>query len=332
MIFRTQYRELIERIKRLKPLPHKGFDRYGLDKNQIYPEGVNFYKCLAEQLRSDFKNLSLTGNTPIASIGSCFAEHFAPYMISNGFNYLKEESNVYNFSANWGRVYTVPNLCQIIGYSTGDFPIVLEETACRSYKKRENGWFDPLRDGSPTLDKEMALSEINFHRCASRKVFATAKILIITLGQNEGWRDKETNFVWANRPPEDKLGKRFSYETFKDDLCLEILEKGFKTIFSFNPELKVLLTVSPVPLFATFHKRGIITESFVNKCLLRVVVEKVMKKFSNVYYFPSFEAVLAYNPYSLRADNRHVMPSMVDRILRLLEIQHTDRKNVESDE
>ncbi|MDQ1351107.1 MAG: hypothetical protein QG657_1409, partial [Acidobacteriota bacterium] len=34
---------------------------------------------------------------------------------------------------------------------------------------------------------------------------------------------------------------------------------------------------------------------------------------------PSFEMVLAYNPFSYRADNRHVMPRALKHIFRALD-------------
>ena len=61
-----------------------------------------------------------------------------------------------------------------------------------------------------------------------------------------------------------------------------------------------------------------ITQSFAGKCLLRAVAERITRTVPRVWYFPSFEMVLAYNPHTLRADNRHVKRSTVDRIFELL--------------
>jgi hypothetical protein len=63
----------------------------------------------------------------IASIWTCFAEEFTTYLKENpdAGTYLYQESNVFNSSANCGRVYTIKNLRQIIEYSLGSFELVL---------------------------------------------------------------------------------------------------------------------------------------------------------------------------------------------------------------
>ena len=48
---------------------------------------------------------------------------------------------IFNFSANWGRVYTVKNLRQIIDYSLNNTtPILIE--------KFKDNFFDPIREHS----------------------------------------------------------------------------------------------------------------------------------------------------------------------------------------
>jgi hypothetical protein len=274
----------------------------------------------------EFKYLTVDLKTPVASMGSCFAEEFAYHMLAKGFNYIRTEKK-HSSSANWGRVYTIPNLKQIVDYSSiPSYPIILEKTSSRSNKQEKSGWFDPLRDRSPLHpDEETAGLEIQKHRQASLEVFRKTEILVSTLGQNEGWRDKNTGLVWAQRPPSDILAanpQRFTFETFAQVNILADMKDILERLFQLNPSLKIILSVSPVPAFATFHKKPVIPGSFANKCILRVVVEEIKndEKFKQkVYYFPSFEMVLAYNPFSFRADNRHVMPRCLKHIFKALD-------------
>ena len=322
---KVKYQELKNYWSRKHPGPHQGVPGHGLEENQVYPYGENFIPSLGKVVEQEFEGLSLDPGTPIASIGSCFAEEFAHYMIEKKFNYLKTEKSRLGASANWGRVYTIPNLSQIVDYTLDDaYPLVIEKTERRSSKKEEKGWFDPLRDLSPLhQDQEKARAEIQTHRQASLKVFKEARILVITLGQNEGWHDQTNGLIWAQRPPGDILAAgadRFTFQTFKQPAIQELMRQSLTKLFNLNPGMRVILTVSPVPAYATFHKKPVITGSFANKCLLRLVAGEIADEFKGrVYYFPSFEIVLAYNPFSYKADNRHVMYRSLKRIFRVME-------------
>jgi hypothetical protein len=58
-----------------------------------------------------------------------------------------------------------------------------------------------------------------------------------------------------------------------------------------NPEARVILTVSPVPLIATAEPRHVLVSTIASKSILRVACEKIVKGCKNVAYFPSYEIV-----------------------------------------
>ncbi|HKC65154.1 MAG TPA: GSCFA domain-containing protein [Pyrinomonadaceae bacterium] len=306
----------IEDLRRRRPAPHRGLEQFGLARTQVYPEGINFDDCVRVGMAEQLKGLVIRRETPVASIGSCFADEFASHMRGTGFNYLVAESDVFPASANWGRVYTIPCLRQIVMYSTADdFAIPIEHSP--------DGWFDPLREQAiglfPTRDQ--AEAAIRSHRAASRRAFANARVLIVTLGQNEAWIDRQSGFVWAQRPPSAILEtdrERFEAKVFSFEEDTSWLEDLLMRLRGLNKELDVLLTVSPVASYATFCGTEVVTQSFAGKCVLRAVAERITHLMPRVWYFPSFEMALGYNPHTLRADNRHVKNSTVDRILNLL--------------
>jgi hypothetical protein len=252
----------------------------------------------------------------VVSIGSCFADEFASHMREGGLNYVTVEPGAFPASANWGRVYTIPCLRQIVMYSTApDFPMPIERSL--------DGWFDPLRE--PTVGHfptyEQAEAAIRHHRAASRRAFLDTRVLVITLGQNEAWMDGQSGLTWARRPPStllDASGERFKAQSFAFEDDASWLEDSLKRLRSVNPDLEVLLTVSPVASYATFSGNDAVTYSFAGKCVLRAVAERITRVVPRVWYFPAFEMALAYNPYTLAADNRHVKHSTVDRIFKLL--------------
>jgi hypothetical protein len=283
----------------------------------IYPYGNQFLSYLLTITKQQFKGLGYQLKTPVASIGTCFAEEFASHMKQSGGNYLYLEKNVFNSSANWGRVYTVPNLLQIIKYSvTDDVPFHIEQYG--------SSFIDPLRERSVGLYANIkdAQTAILSHRTASGNIFRQTEIMVITLGQNEAWFDKSKNIVWGSIPPSELLKKesvRFSPVQFDFQKNMTDLSLVIQILRSINSKLKIIFTVSPVAAYATFLNDNVITQSFAGKCTLRTCVQEVIKKYDEVYYFPSFEIVLSNNPRNFCADNRHVKRHCVNEIFSILD-------------
>jgi hypothetical protein len=140
------------------------------------------------------------------------------------------------------------------------------------------------------------------------------------LGQNEAWRDRRSGLVWARLPPKDASGDQdFVVETFSFEENCAVLERALRSLLDFNPELSIVLTVSPVAAWATFFDDDVVTRSFGNKCLLRAVASRMTEIFpERIGYFPSFEIVLADNSDTFKADNRHVKYGTVNRIFAAL--------------
>src|SRR2546421_1419455 len=233
-----------EDLRRRRAAPHRGLAQFGLARTQVYPEGVNFDDCVRLGMVDQLEGIVIRRETPVASIGSCFADEFASHMRMMKFNYVTSESDVFPASANWGRVFTIPCLRQIVMYSTADdFAIPIEHF--------HDGWFDPLREPAiglfPTRDETEAA--IRSHRAASRRAFANAQVLIITLGQNEAWIDRKSGFVWACRPPTAILEAtpgRFAARVFSFEEGTNWLEDALMRLRELNKDIDVLLTVSPV--------------------------------------------------------------------------------------
>lgn len=314
-VFRDRLRDARESLRRFFPGTLKGVDRYGLGITQVYPEGENFYPALELATFERFRTLEISAETPVASIGTCFAEEFAGFMKNAGGRYLLVEDNFFNASANWGRVYTIPNLRQIIEYSVSDVPPVIVEN--------EGRFIDPTREKSIGYfqTRTEAQKNITNHRALSRQVFESAEVLVITLGQNEAWEDKETGMVWGSLPPsglrtaqaESLRPVMFDYST-----CRTQLIEAITRLREVNPGLKIILTVSPVAAYATFTSNDVITQSMEGKCMLRTIAGEISRELENIYYFPSFEMVLCHNPSTFNADNRHVRRGTVARIFSLL--------------
>jgi arginyl-tRNA synthetase len=93
----------------------------------------------------------------------------------------------------------------------------------------------------------------------------------------------------------------------------DVLERMTKSIELINQHSKknILLTVSPIPLEATFTSNNAILANTYSKSTLRIVAEKLKEKFDNVDYFPSFEIALSGGINNFKFDNVHIEYDMV---------------------
>jgi len=314
---RNIFRDLRENLRWHIARKAAGRPGYGLERTQVYPDGHNFAPVLGEATAGKLQGLAMTAKTPVASIGTCFAEEFAMFMQKRGYNYISTEPDVFYASAKWGRVYTIPNFLQIVRYSfDADAPLVIENGP--------NGWFDATREYSAGTypDREAAEAATRLHRKASREAFTKASVLILTVGQNEAWVDCHSGTVWAQIPSRTLLEsgeRKFEPREFSYEENMSALSDAFATLFRHNPALQILVTVSPVASYATFRDSDVVSQSMANKCLLRVIIRDIVKKYpGKVFYFPSFELVLGLNRDAFRADNRHVKHARVDLIFETL--------------
>jgi hypothetical protein len=148
-----------------------------------------------------------------------------------------------------------------------------------------------------------------------------ADIVIITLGVSEIWFDKQTNLYLNVAPAETVVNfspQRFELRIFDYTETLKYLEKIYQLLSAnLTPQFRLLLTVSPVPLLATFRAQDVLLANSYSKSVLRTVVEEFMAHHSNkVSYFPSYETVNLTDPQLVWQDEdfRHVDHTMVNYI------------------
>ena len=74
-------RDALEFMPRNFPKPLAGMPEHLLTDTQIYPIGTNFNKALELATKKRFNTLLIQPDTTISSIGTCFAEEFATFMM-----------------------------------------------------------------------------------------------------------------------------------------------------------------------------------------------------------------------------------------------------------
>ena len=91
-----------------------------------------------------------------------------------------------------------------------------------------------------------------------------------------------------------------------------------------NPNVRLLFTVSPVPLVATYENRHVLVSTTYSKSAIRAALDEVVRKDDFADYFPSDEIVTGwYNKGRYFADDlRSVTQDGIDHVMRLFSWHH----------
>jgi len=151
---------------------------------------------------------------------------------------------------------------------------------------------------------------------------AQCQIIIITLGLIEVWRDTLTDtFINATPIPELFRACPDRYELHVSNFSQNQanLERIHELLERFgHPDMQIVVTVSPVPLIATFSNQDVVVANTYSKSLLRTVAQEWAAKHENVHYFPSYEIVQnSDRSGTWGPDLRHVKEEMRNHIMDL---------------
>ena len=250
-------------------------------------------------------------STKVSSIGSCFAEEILLWMKQNKFNVVKPH---------WGMVYNPKNIRLIVEggleydqfnpkerfWDFGDGDIRTP------YVKSSE--LAPTRLGS-TLEEAKAKEKELFSKFGN--TLRSVETLIITLGQTEYWAsEKQYPFYaapWTGIKGGDKNHKPYNL-SHKE--VVEELQNTINILKKHNPNINILISVSPVPLVASILKGSSAyiaagrAKSTLHSATLEVVDEN-----DKVYYMPSYEIVTSRPQTTFKPDGRHVLASTVSTIM-----------------
>lgn len=254
-------------------------------------------------------------DTPIASIGSCFARNVAQYLMENGYNYLVTEEPFQQASAHWDQVFNTACMRQIFEYT---FTETWKPTV-RWWPKEEHVQ-DPYRRDI-LYDRATCEKDFTRHRAASRRALGNAEVIICTLGLIETWRDKRDHMTYYRVPSPsvyDPEIHEFYVQVVSD--CLHDLKQIHHLLSIYNPEASLIVTVSPVPLFATFRTdTDVVSANALSKSTLRTAAEYFTHQYENAFYFPSYEYVQHGISQPWEDDNRHVTDDAISQVMHLFE-------------
>lgn len=254
--------------------------------------------------------LAIGKQDKVATAGSCFAQHIARTLSKSGFDYYVPESapsdatpeeayekNYGVFSARYGNIYTVRQLVQLIDRAYGRFSP--EE---QYWLRKDGAYVDPFRpqiEPAGFKDVESLLASRDVHFAAVREMLENMNVFVFTLGLTEGWRSKIDGAVFPLAPGVAGGELDFNQHEFVnfsvDDVTGDLL-RALDLIRAINPACSVILTVSPVPLIATYEPQHALVSTTYSKSVLRVAAQRVASIVRDVDYFGSFEIITgSYN-------------------------------------
>lgn len=278
---------------------------------------------------ADYDGPLIRPGEPVASAGSCFASNLVPFLERAGFEYLRTErrnpafSNVRpenlgydNFSAAYGNIYTPRQLLQLLRRCVGSFRPVEDRW------HTDAGVIDPYRPGlryHALTDREFDLLGAQ-HLRAVRRVFEEAKVFIFTLGLTEAWVSRLDGAVFPACP--GTIAGTFdealhAFVNFSVDEVTSDLDAFVTELCALNHGVRIILTVSPVPLVATATGKHVLPSSTYSKAVLRASAEEIVRRHASVSYFPAFEIVTgpqAPDAY-LEADRRSVTQEAIATVM-----------------
>jgi hypothetical protein len=240
----------------------------------------------------------------IATAGSCFAQHIGRTLRENDSKVIDLEPFVPGFSdtlaqrfghrlysARYGNIYTIRQFWQLLREAFGHI------SPAHPVWEKDGRFFDAFRpsvepDGLPTA-RDVVRHREN-HLKAVRTMIARADLMVFTFGLTEAWACRADGTVYPTAP--GTLAGSFDAQTyhFMNFGHAEVMQ-DFKQVRQFlkehNPEMKFLVTVSPVPLTATASGQHVEVATSYSKSTLRSVCGELSQKYADVDYFPSYEII-----------------------------------------
>ena len=280
---------------------------------------------------NDRPKFRLQAGDRVAMAGSCFAQHIGRYMRGVGLNpYIAEPAHPFMlhfegdadsyclFSARFGNIYTVRQCLELFQQAFAIVPPI------EDFVEQEGRWFDLLR---PSVEKRgfATLHEAKcdrlYHLSRVKSMFESADVLIFTLGLTESWYNAHLGYSYPACPGTVRGSYHPEEHHFRNLSCAEVvadLEALIAGLMTVNQALKIILTVSPVPLVATYTDNNVLVASTYSKSVLRAAVGEVEARHAHVAYFPSYEIIshpASFGQY-LASDLREVTERGVSHVMK----------------
>lgn len=248
----------------------------------------------------------ISKTTPVSAAGSCFAQHIGRALRTRGYNFMdfepapsllptdKHDRFSYGvYSARFGNIYTARQLLQLAQRAFGKF------VPHTDHWEQQGRYFDPFRPnvepgGFGSLGELRSMQAS--HLGAVRKLFKRSHVFIFTLGLTEAWLCKRDGAVYPICPG-TSAGKYNAEEhgfcNFTSRDVVADLHAFVRLVRRINQDIRIIFTVSPVPLIATASEQHVLVATTYSKSVLRAAAGELASSYDHVDYFPSYEIITA---------------------------------------
>lgn len=239
----------------------------------------------------------------VMSAGSCFAANMVPYLESAGIEYIRTETphpafahlpenfDYRNYSAAYGNIYTARQLLQLLRRCT------------ECFKPGEDRW----HQGGMVIDSFRpglmypARSDVEFdaltrqHLAAVRRAFELATLFVFTFGLTEAWLSTQDGAVFPSVPGAGGKGtfdqSKYRFHNFTVSETANDFKAFVTEVRKINPNLRIAVSVSPVPLVATATGDHVLVATIKSKSILRAAADEVVSASDGVSYLPAYDII-----------------------------------------
>ncbi|MBM1222398.1 GSCFA domain-containing protein [Ponticoccus sp. SC2-23] len=260
----------------------------------------------------------------IYAIGSCFARNVEKALEEAGKRVLSREFELGQVgeslgdAANFFNKYSIHSVTNEIRWALERETFPGEDII---YPMGKGRYCDPQL-GMARLDFTMEqILEFRHRYLDAVASVAEADVIILTLGYVETWYDRKLDLYLNVIPPAPVIRAepdRFEFRVLSYGDVLDGLNDLYALLNRHRTKpLKMLVTVSPVPLLSTFRDMDILVANAYSKSVQRAALDEFLLDKQGVDYFPSYEFVTLSNPTIAwsRNDFRHVSSDVVKRIM-----------------
>lgn len=248
----------------------------------------------------------LPSNARFVTFGSCFAQHISRALVARDLNWFNAEpapgrtpsdlERKYNygvFSARTGNIYTAAQFRKWVDLACGD-ELVENIELWTDDDGRVHDLLRPRIEPNAFSCDDEARYSLRSTAQSFKRCIRDTDVFVLTLGLTEGWINTDMDQVYTLCPgtgtgtfdTDCHAFKNYTFQEIHDDLSA-----AFDKMWALNPDLKILLTVSPVPLVATASGDHVLVATQYSKSVLRAVAGQFSKTSEAVDYFPSYEII-----------------------------------------
>ncbi|MEM8890655.1 MAG: GSCFA domain-containing protein [Bacteroidota bacterium] len=217
-------------------------------------------------------SLKIDHQHKILSLGSCFADRIGHRMRKNKFPIRINPLGI---------SYNPISLSRTLRWMMGK----AELDEIRYHEQRGQYFSFDLHSSWAKVDKTELEKSLSDMRQSLASYLQDIDLLILTFGTARVYRLGESQRIVANNYafPSD----RFQRELLSLDEMKASYEDLIQELKAYNPDLQILLTVSPIR-----HVRDGLDENSISKSLLRILCHQLEESQSFIHYFPAYEIML----------------------------------------